>query len=295
MKTYIECIPCTLSQCINTLDVSGVSEDLKEKTISRLLERLKGLDYNLPPAYNSDLAYETCKEITKVEDPYYNLKRKYNRLALEIYPELVKIVNSSSDPLYAAAKVSVEGNVIDLGINLNKGKKIDFKKIIADINNIPLAINNYDKFKESLEKAENILYISDNAGEIVFDKVFVQELAKLNKNIVFSVKSGPIINDATIEDAREAGIDNFAKVVGIGCVKSGINFGYISKEFLEIFRNADLIISKGQANFESLDEIDKNIFFILKAKCNRVAERLGVNYLDVVLAKKKAKWGRKKV
>ncbi|MGM0368679.1 MAG: damage-control phosphatase ARMT1 family protein, partial [Actinomycetota bacterium] len=203
MKTYIECIPCTLNQCINTLNVSRVSGDLKEKTISKLLEKLKDLDYNLPPAYNSDLAYETCKEITKIEDPYYNLKRKYNRLALEIYPELVKIVNSSSDPLYAAAKVSVEGNVIDLGINLNKGKKIDFKKIIDDINNIPLAINDYDKFKESLEKAENILYISDNAGEIVFDKVFVQELAKLNKNIVFSVKSGPIINDATIEDARE--------------------------------------------------------------------------------------------
>ncbi len=295
MKSYVECVPCALNQCINTLNVSGVSEDLKEKTVSKLIEKLKNYNFNIPPSYNSDMAYETCKEVTKISDPYYKLKKKYNKLALEIYPELSDIVKSSNDPLYTAAKISVEGNIIDLGINLHYGKEVDFKKIINDISNIPLAINDYNKFKDSLEDAENILYIGDNAGEIVFDKIFVREILKKKKNVIFSVKSGPIINDATMEDAKETGITDLVKVIETGAAKSGVNFNYVSEEFIKIFRGVDLIISKGQANFECLDEIDKNIFFILKAKCARVANSLGVNYLDVVLVKKKQKWGNKKV
>lgn len=146
-----------------------------------------------------------------------------------------------------------------------------------------------------MDKATNILYISDNAGELVFDKIFIEELIKQHKNVVLSVKSGPVINDATQEDVKEIGLDSLVKVVETGNDKIGVNFKYISDEFLKEFRKADLIISKGQGNFETLDNIGANIFFMLKAKCKKIARELGVNYLDVVVIKRKVGWGSKKI
>lgn len=295
LKTHIECIPCNIEQCINTLNISGVSEKLKRKTVAVLLDRLKDMDYSLPPAYNSDVAYRVCREVTGIEDPYLKLKQECNQRALDIYPQLREIVDQYQDPLYMAVRVAVEGNIIDLGINVNKGQKVDFGQILEDIRNVPLAADHYPAFKAELARANHILYLGDNAGEIVFDRVLIRELVKCQKHIVYSVKSGPIINDATMEDARQAGIHHLVKVIETGSDRPGINFDYVSKEFLHEFKKADLIISKGQANFECLDEVDKNIFFILKAKCGLVAKRLGVNYLDVVLIKRKPSWGKKEV
>ncbi|MDZ7837453.1 MAG: ARMT1-like domain-containing protein [Actinomycetota bacterium] len=205
------------------------------------------------------------------------------------------MVEQHPKPMYMAVKVAVAGNIIDLGISVNKGKKIDLDKILEEIESVPLAADDFSEFSTELKKAKKILYIGDNAGEIVFDRVFIEELVKLKKNVVFSVKSGPIINDSTMEDARQAGIHHLVKVIETGSDRSGVNFNYISDEFLQAFRDSDIVISKGQANFECLDEIDKNIFFILKAKCDVVAKRLNVNYLDVVLVKKRDQWGKKKV
>ncbi len=295
MKTYLECITCIINQCINTLNLTGCGENLKREAIKKLLVSLSEIDYELPPAYNSNLAYIISREFTGVEDPYYNLKKKYNRLALEIYPQLKEMVESSRDRLYAGAKVAVEGNIIDLGINFNKGRPLDFSKILDDIENIPFAINDYEEFKKSLDECTDILYLSDNAGEIVFDRVFIEELIEQNKNVVLSVKSGPIINDATIEDVKEVGLDSLVRVIETGNDKIGIDFKSVSDEFIKEFKKADLIISKGQGNFESLDDIDANTFFMLKAKCENIARVLEVNYMDIVLVKRKAKWGSKKI
>jgi len=291
MKTYLECIPCIIRQCLNTLNLIHCSESVSIKAMRELLNNLSNIDYDLPPAYNSDIAYSISGGLAGVKDPYYKLKKECNKLALKIYPRLKEIVKLAPDGLYAGAKVAVEGNIIDLGISKNRDKSMDVEKIIDDIKNMPLGVDDFDKFRESLGEAENILYIGDNAGELVFDKIFIEELVRLDKNIVFSVKSGPIINDATMEDAEEVGLCSLVKVIGTGNDKIGVNFEYMSNEFLEEFRKADLIISKGQANFETLDSIDANIFFILKAKCNIVARKLGVNYLDVVIIKRKPEWG----
>ncbi len=291
MKTQLDCVPCVLDQCINTLNISKVSDTVKKKTIKMLIKRLEDMDFNLAPTENSDLAYLVCKEATKISDPFKGLKKKYNKLALKVYPSLKKMVDESSDPLYTAAKISVEGNIIDLGIRENNEKGLDFNQILKDIREMPLAINDIEKFRDDLKKIKNILYLGDNAGEIVFDKIFLNQLIKEGKNVVFSVKSGPIINDATIEDAKEAKITELVKVIGTGSGRSGVVFSLVSEEFLKEFKKADLVISKGQANFECLDEVDKNIYFILKAKCAQVASRLKVGYLDVVFVKRRPKWG----
>jgi uncharacterized protein with ATP-grasp and redox domains len=293
VKTYLECVPCIVKQAISTLRVSGCSDKTERKVIAEVLKRLKNIDYGLSPAANSEIAYVTFREIAGIEDPYYDLKRKYNRLALDVYPELEKSANSSKDRLYTAAKAAIAGNVIDLGIDIKKAITLDFKNIIRDLPQMNLAVDDYDKFKELLKNSVNILYISDNTGEIVFDKIFIKELARLGKKVVLTVKSGPIINDATMEDAVEVNFDGLARVIETGNNNIGINLNNSSKTFLEEFKKADLIVAKGQGNFETLDVISSDIFFLLKAKCESIARELGVGYLDIVFAEGRSRVGKK--
>jgi len=285
-------VPCIIKQVINTLKISGCSNELGRKVISEVLHKLKNIDYRRSPAANSDIAYTVFKEVTGIKDPYYDLKRKYNRLALDIYPELKKVVDSAKDKLYTAAKIAVAGNVIDFGIDIKKADTLDLSMIIRDLKSTQLAVDDFDKFRESLKNSINILYITDNSGEIVFDKIFIKELAKLDKKVVLTVKSDPIINDATVEDAAEANFDGLAGVIETGNGNIGINMDNSSDAFLKEFKKADLIISKGQGNFETLDKDETNIFFLLKAKCEYIAKELGVRYLDIVFTGSKTRSGK---
>ena len=262
MKTYLECVPCIIKQVINTLKISGCSNELGRKVISEVLHKLKNIDYRRSPAANSDIAYTVFKEVTGIKDPYYDLKRKYNRLALDIYPELKKVVDSAKDKLYTAAKIAVAGNVIDFGIDIKKADTLDLSMIIRDLKSTQLAVDDFDKFRESLKNSINILYITDNSGEIVFDKIFIKEL------------------------------DGLAGVIETGNGNIGINMDNSSDAFLKEFKKADLIISKGQGNFETLDKDETNIFFLLKAKCEYIAKELGVRYLDIVFTGSKTRSGK---
>ncbi len=287
MKTYLDCVPCIIRQIINTLRISGCSDEIGRKVIFELIKKLENIDYNRSPAANSDIAYIIFRNVTGIKDPYYDLKRRYNRRALEIYPELEKAVESAEDRLYLAAKAAVIGNVIDFGINAEEASTIDFNRIAEDLSKIHFSVDVYDEFKESLKDSTNILYIADNAGEIVFDKIFVKELVRLNKKVVLAVKSNPIINDATMEDAVEANFNNLARVIETGNGSIGVNMDYSSDTFLEEFKKADLIIGKGHGNFETLNDNKANIFFLLKAKCDIVANELGVRCSDIVFIRSK--------
>jgi uncharacterized protein with ATP-grasp and redox domains len=293
VKTYLECVPCIIKQAINTLRISGSSDETGRKVIAEVLRRVKNIDYGLSPAANSDIAYIVFSEVTGIKDPYYDLKRKYNRLALDIYPELEKLVSTSKDRLYMAVKAAIAGNIIDFGIDIKKAINVDLKKIIRELPRMRLAVDDYDSFKELLKHSINILYITDNAGEIVFDKIFIKELVRLGKKVVLTVKSGPIINDAIIEDAAEAKLDCLARVIETGNNNIGINLDNSSNIFLEEFKKADIIIAKGQGNFETLDEVNADIFFLLRAKCESIARELGVGYMDIVFAEGKARAERK--
>ncbi|MBC7333352.1 MAG: DUF89 family protein [Actinobacteria bacterium] len=295
MKTSLACIPCIITQCLTTLNLTRVDEEKKKSAVNKLLEKLKTIDYDLPPSYNSDIAYAVAYEFTGVKDPYLKLKKECNKLALEIYPKLKEMVEHSKDRMYTAIKVAIEGNIIDFGININKGKPLDFQKILRDIKEMPFAIDDYKEFEKSLDSSTNIFYVGDNAGEIVFDRVLIEELIRCGKKVVLSVKSGPVINDATLEDVREAGLTDIVKVIETGNSSIGVNFRSISQKFVDEFKKADLIIAKGQGNFETLDNIEANTFFMLKAKCETIANKLGVEYLDVVLVKRRHEWGSKKI
>ena len=244
----------------------GVREDILREIIKKLCD----FDLSHPPSYFADLVFDAIRERTGVRDPYKKDKHEQNRWALSVYPELKKMVDESDDRLLCAVKISALGNTIDLGVSGSYEVDLDLRKI-------NLAINDIDIFREKLKTAKKILFIADNAGEIIFDRVLIEELGK---RVVVGVKSGPIINDITIEEVDETGIN--AEFIETGTASLGVELEKVSKEFRKVFYESDVVISKGHANFETLDDANRDIFFLLRAKCEIVADVLGVKKGDIV-------------
>jgi len=186
------------------------------------------------------------------------------------------MVEQSDDPLLTAIRIAIAGNVIDLGINKTFDLVKDVEKILAQ----DFAIFDYDSFRQRLDGAQNVLYLGDNCGESVFDKILIEQI---KKPVIFAVRSAPIINDVTMEEAIESGLDEVANLMESGCVAPGTILSQCTEEFMEVYNSADLIISKGQGNYEGLSEADRPIFFLLKAKCHVIAKDLGVHEGDIVL------------
>ena len=196
-------------------------------------------------------------------DIFSAVKYKSNEIAEAMYPRLVEKVQSSGDPLKTAVNIAIVGNLIDFGTHLD----YDLEQAIDDLQ---LAIDHFDDLREDLQRAKTVLYIADNAGEIFFDKILVTEiLRQFDVNIVFSVRAGPILNDATMDDVRLAGIDAIATIIE-GTQSPGLIMDEASAEFKAIYLAADIIIAKGQGNFEALSERprNENLYFMLKAKCD---------------------------
>lgn len=280
MRTKVECFPCFLNQVISAARRVSDEEGKKIFAVKEAAKILPNLSIEDSPAYNTYLVLKKAYEVLENPDPYYEEKRKYNKIALNLYPILKELVKNSKDPLYSAVKIAISGNIIDLGIL--DISKINFKEYIKEVLETPLALDHYEYFKRELEKAKNIVYILDNAGEIVFDKVLIEELK--DKNVISVVNEGPIINDALMEDAKEIGLDKVCKVITSGTDIVGKIPEKGSEEFKKAFYNADLIIAKGQGNYENLNEKNLNIFFLLKAKCEIIAKSLGINFGGLALA-----------
>ena len=278
MKAGLACIPCILKQAYNTA-VRATEDEKKIRTIlDYTAEYLKSVDLNTTPADASYFAYMITKKVTGLSDPYEEEKRRFNEICLEKIPKLKSKIESSGNPLKAAVKVAILGNIIDMGI----GYSFDLDKEIKEVFNGVLAIDDYKDFIKQLEKGrKSILYLGDNAGEIVFDRMLVEKLIEEHE-VTFVVKKGPVINDATMEDACFIGMTDCVRVIDTGSDGIGVKWSGVSDEFVEAYESADIIISKGQGNFETMSDVNKNIFFLLRAKCDSVARELGVSFGDVV-------------
>jgi uncharacterized protein with ATP-grasp and redox domains len=217
------------------------------------------------------------------ENPFREEKQRYNAIALSVYDALTAYVRSSPDPLEAATRIAAAGNIMDLGIFAN----IDVEATVEQAKSTTWAITHLEHLKRDIAEARRILYLGDNAGEIVFDRVLVEVLP--SHTVTFAVKSGPIANDVTRDDAAQSGMDQVAEIIETGCDYMGVPLPLCSPEFLDVFRSADVIIAKGMANFETLSAVDANIFFILKAKCDSVAQEIGVKKEGIVLMAQKVR------
>lgn len=281
MKTFHDCIPCFIKQ---TIDVSRISlpddEELHEKILKRVMREILNIEMTTPPPVVAQKFYKIIKEMTGNDDPYKPVKDKFNREALELYPELKNYVEQSKNPFETAVKIAIAGNIIDFAHRLVS----DDLRLVDSVKEILLQVPFIDHIRHlenEIKKANKILYIADNTGEIVFDRVFIEHI--MPKDIIFVVRKDPIINDATYEDAEYVGLTKIVKVIDNGSDVPGTHLAVCSDELKREFQAADLVISKGQGNYETLEEEDKNIFFLLKAKCSCVAQKIGCKLNDIVV------------
>lgn len=288
MRTYLDCIPCFYRQALEAARITGANEIIQKKIIDEISQLIPNFSLDANPPDMGRTIYTLVRKITGVKDPFKEIKENSNRLALKIYPKLKQEINNSEDRLLAAVRLSIIGNIIDYGAKnfLNVEEEINylFQGNIIVYNENSETTFKYKKFKEALNKVNSIIYLADNAGEVVFDRLLIEELVKeLGKEVIYVVKDKPIINDALIEDALFCGINRTAKVVSSGSDAPGTLLKYCSPEFIRIYQKAELIISKGQGNYEALSEEDKLIFFLFKAKCPVIAKDVGCEVGNMIL------------
>ncbi len=276
MKTYLDCIPCFMQQALR----AGRIATTDEAQIKKILDNTAAMVSNIPmqstPAQTGMKVYDIVSQVSGVEDPYKAIKAKHIQQTKAIYPQLEEMVERSEDKLLTAIKVAIAGNIIDLGVNMRFDLVNDVQKILKQ----DFAILDYQAFKIQLEKADFVLYIGDNAGESVFDKILIKQLGKPVKYVV---RSAPIINDVTKEDAIASGLDKVADIIESGSKSPGIILELSSPEFIELFQKAPMVISKGQGNYEGLSDCSRTVFFLLKAKCAVISKHLGVAEASIVM------------
>lgn len=271
MKIFYECIPCILNSFLHLAEKTNIGGNRKEQIFRNLLIYLSQMDYSQSPPVMGKKMQKIIREFSGIADPYYELKKESNLKMLEIYNKFKYKILSSSDQFLTALKLAIAGNIIDFGPN----HKIDIEQTIDRILSEPLAIDHSEKLKEDIARANSVLYIGDNAGEIVMDKLLLETIA--HPNVYFAVRESAVLNDATKEDAEFVKMQNVAKVITTGDNAPGIIIRDVSDDFMKVYQNADVIISKGQGNFEGLSQEKKNIYFLLIAKCNIIANHLGIS------------------
>ncbi len=288
MRTYLDCIPCFYRQALDAARIAGTDEIKQKQIVDKISQLIPDFPLEASPPEMGREIYSLVGKISGVKDPFKEIKENSNKFALKLYPELKQEINNSEDRLLTAVKLSIIGNIIDYGAknSLDVPKEIDYlfqgNFIINNENNSTTF--KYKQFKKALNKVNNIIYLADNAGEVVFDRLLIEELVEeLGKEVIYVVKGKPIINDALIEDALFCGINKASKITSSGSDAPGTILKYCSPEFMELYQEAELIISKGQGNYESLSEEDKSIFFLFRAKCPVIAEDVDCNVGDMVL------------
>ena len=279
MKTYFDCIPCFIRQTLEAARVATSDEKLQEKILRGVLRAVSKMDLSKSPPVMGQYIHRLIREFSGSQDPYKKLKDSFNNLALDIYPDLLDRVGKASDPFEAAIRFAIAGNIIDSGAVHNLTKPYIIETIEQAMSQE--LSGNIEKLRIAMNSAKKILYLGDNTGEIVFDKLLIEQLPK--DRVTFVVRGYPVLNDATLNDAKISGLTDIVEVIDNGSDAPGTILEDCSKVFLRHFSDADLIIAKGQGNYETLSNEDKSIFFILKAKCPVIASNIGCEIGSLII------------
>jgi len=282
LKATLDCIPCCLRQAVDTARLISSRPEDQEKIIRAVLQwlaglEMAGLDLPVPPKLTQHL-HRLIREVGGMADPYQAMKEYENEVALQLLPELRAQISTAADPLLMALRLAIAGNVIDAGV-FGHIDAAQVQQAVRQALTEPF-VGDVEDFRRAVSEAHHILYLADNAGEIVLDRLLIEQLSLSSPTrptrVTVAVRGRPIINDATIADAVAAGIDQVAEVIDNGSDAPGTLLADCSATFRAVFEAADLVIAKGQGNFESLSDEPGNILFLLKAKCPVVANYLGV-------------------
>lgn len=281
MRTYFDCIPCFVRQTLDSVRMMTDDKQLHESILREVLRMASEMDLRESPPAMAQKIHQYIRLITGISDPYLDVKNRFNTLALQMYPDLKQRIETSTDPLETAVRLAIAGNIIDFGVN-STVEPDHVERTITESLTDPLHKESLEAFRQAVSQAEKILYLGDNAGEIVFDRLLIEQLPC--EKITFVVKGGPILNDALLEDAQIVGITDLVDVIDNGSDAPGTILENGSEMFRRQFDQSDLVISKGQGNYETLSDVDKNIFFLVRPKCNVLARHLNRDIGSLVLS-----------
>ena len=282
MKTYYDCIPCLLRQAVDAARFASDDPKIHEAVLRHVLKTAADMDLQQTPPMMAQNIHRTIRRYCENTDPYLSVKQHFNEMALALYPDLKKRIIQSPDPVDTALRLAIAGNIIDFGARQDMAQDL----VLAGIKNALACdlLGDVQAFKKAVGTADHILYLGDNTGEIVFDRLLIEALPAYK--IIFVVRGYPVLNDATFEDAKTVGFLNIVKVIDNGSDAPGTILEDCSPEFVQYFNDADLIIAKGQGNYETLSETDKPIFFLLQAKCPVIAADIGCDVGRLIVQSK---------
>jgi len=269
MQMSLDCIPCFVRQALEAVRFVTDNPALHERVLREVLALAATLDLRQSPPVVGQQIHRRLRELTHQADPYRSAKDRFNRLGMRLLPGLLRKTASAEDPLRMATRLAIAGNVIDLGVN-GSLTDTEVRSAIEHVLAGPFC-GDVETFRQAISNAGSILYLADNAGEICFDRLLIEQLP--TDKVTLAVRGGPVINDATVEDARAAGLHEIIEVVDNGSDAPGTILSDCSPGFRRRYERADLVIAKGQGNFETLNEEPKNIFFLFRVKCPVIALR----------------------
>jgi uncharacterized protein with ATP-grasp and redox domains len=272
MNTCLDCIPCFLRQALEAARNATEDARIHEQVLRDTLCMVAELDLDRTPPFVGQAIHRRVRELTGVQDPYEAAKRHFNRLAMDTLPELRAAVRQAPDPLLAASEFAVAANAIDMGIAATYTAS-EIQAALQGASHETL-VGDWAGFRAAVAEASDILYIADNAGEIVIDRLLIEELGP--ERVTLAVRGAPVLNDATMADAHEVGMQDFVEVIDNGSDAPGTILADCSEAFRHRFAQANLIIAKGQGNFETLSEAEGSLAFLFKVKCPVISRHVGL-------------------
>lgn len=272
MRAQLDCIPCFLRQGLEAARFVTADPARQEAIMREVLLLTAGTDLTRPPVTTAAMVHRRVRELTGSPDPYRAVKSEHNQLVADVLPDLSRLLRQAPDPLITAARLAVAANVIDLGVP----GALTPERVLASLHGVldePFH-GDVTAFSAALTGARHVLYLADNAGELAVDRLLIEQIGPDRVTLV--VRGGPIINDATFADAVQAGLTDLVEVIDNGSDVPGTILTDCSEVFRRRFHTADLVIAKGQGNYESLCDTAANVFFLFKVKCPVVARQTGL-------------------
>jgi hypothetical protein len=272
MTTSIDCLPCIFRQTLDAVRRVSGDPAVCERVVREVAGWVCDADLRQPPPVMAQRLHRFLRGLTGIADPYAEAKARDNALALGLLPELRERLDKSDDPLLLAVRLAIAGNLIDLGPKCD----LSAEEVLRSVRQVEEAVfsGDIEAFRRAAAAAHDILYLADNAGEIVLDRLLIEALGPAR--VTVAVRGAPVINDATVDDARAAGLHEIVRILSNGSDAPGTVLEECSPEFRALFEQAELVISKGQGNFETLSEAPRDICFLFKIKCPVIAAEVGL-------------------
>jgi len=286
MIVYPDCFPCFLRQSSIALDQAGITGPAQFELLKDISRMISSADLSGTPAHVTTHIHREIRARTG-GDPFAGIKEVFNTKAMMLYDQMKEKVFSSSDPLFTASRLAIAGNIIDFGIFTSVNIEGTVQRALEG----PIEIDDIQGLRQIAEGPKNVLYLLDNAGEIVFDMLLIEAIQRTGCAVTAVVKGGAVLNDALMDDALQVGLDRICRVIDNGSDAVGTILEMCPEGFVSAYQSADAVISKGQGNFETLMNEDRSdIFFLFQSKCDAVSLHLGLEKGSMVLAQGADRW-----